>query len=162
MTSLLLPFRLPLRILPDAVHSIVLAGCFNHLMRGQSLPERLREMEGKSVCIHIRDADARIPLQIRNGRLSPAFTGDQQVIISGNLDDFWQLATGREDPDTLFFQRRLCIEGETETGVHIKNLIDALDYDWDAHFDAVLFPSLAAVAKQLRQQARILYREKKN
>jgi len=60
------------------------------------------------------------------------------VRIRGCYDDFWRLASRSEDPDTLFFQRRLTIEGETETGLMIKNLLDGLDYDWRAHVRAVL------------------------
>jgi predicted lipid carrier protein YhbT len=30
-----------------------------------------------------------------------------------------------EDPDTLFFQRRLVIEGDTELGLQVKNLMFA-------------------------------------
>ena len=150
MHTLLFPLQLPLRILPDTLHAAVLARCFNHLMRGQTLALRLGELEGKSIRIYVRDAQARLDFRIRNLHLQPAFQGQPDVTISGNLIDFWQLATRQEDPDTLFFRRTLDIEGETETGVHIKNLLDALDYDWDAHFDAVLFPALAVVAKQLR------------
>jgi predicted lipid carrier protein YhbT len=62
------------------------------------------------------------------------------------VEDYWQLATRREDPDTLFFSRRLCIEGDTETGVHVKNLLDALDYDWEAHFRDVLGAALGGAA----------------
>jgi predicted lipid carrier protein YhbT len=152
MHSLLFPLQLPLRILPDTLHAAVLARCFNHLMRGQTLALRLSEIEGKSIRIHIRDAQTRLDFRIHNTRLQPAFQGQPDVTISGNFIDFWQLATRQEDPDTLFFRRSLDIEGETETGVHIKNLLDALDYDWDAHFDAVLFPALAVVAKQLRMK----------
>ena len=32
-----------------------------------------------------------------------------------------------EDPDTLFFARRLTIEGDTELGLMVKNALDALD-----------------------------------
>jgi O2-independent ubiquinone biosynthesis accessory factor UbiT len=32
-----------------------------------------------------------------------------------------------EDPDTLFFQRRLVIEGDTELGLGVKNFLDGLD-----------------------------------
>lgn len=152
MHSLLLPLQLPLRILPDTVHAAVIACGFNHLLRGQALALRLGEIEGKSIAIHIRDAGARIHFRIRNRRLHPAAYTEADVTISGNFIDFWQLATRQEDPDTLFFRRRLSIEGETETGVHIKNLLDALEYDWDAHFDAVLSPALAAMAKQLRKK----------
>jgi len=53
--------------------------------------------------------------------------GVQDVTISGNLNEFILLAARKEDPDTLFFQRRLLIEGDTELGLEVKNLIDSLD-----------------------------------
>lgn len=54
-------------------------------------------------------------------------SGRHDVSISGNLNEFILLAARKEDPDTLFFQRRLLIEGDTELGLEVKNLIDALD-----------------------------------
>ena len=60
--------------------------------------------------------------------------------FKGKLEDFWLLATRREDPDTLFFNRRLAIEGDTETGLYVKNMLDALEFDWEAHLQAVLGP----------------------
>ena len=53
--------------------------------------------------------------------------GIEDVTISGNLNEFILLAARKEDPDTLFFQRRLLIEGDTELGLEVKNLIDSLD-----------------------------------
>jgi len=132
------PLLLPLRLIPDAVHATVLSRTLNHLLRGQLIAARLPEINGKAVCIHIKDALSRIYFEIENGRLHPAAPDRADVCISGNVADFWKLAARREDPDTLFFSRRLCIEGDTETGVHIKNLLDALDYDWESHFRAVL------------------------
>jgi predicted lipid carrier protein YhbT len=75
------------------------------------------------------------------------------VRISGKVEDYWQLATRREDPDTLFFSRRLCIEGDTATGVHVKNLLDALDYDWESHFRDVLGVNLGAITFAIVQRA---------
>ncbi|MFV3303907.1 ubiquinone anaerobic biosynthesis accessory factor UbiT [Pseudomonas sp. NY15181] len=51
------------------------------------------------------------------------------VTIRGNWRDFLLLAGRQEDPDTLFFRRRLVIEGDTELGLAVKNLIDSLDPD---------------------------------
>lgn len=51
------------------------------------------------------------------------------VTIRGSWRDFLLLAGRQEDPDTLFFQRRLVIEGDTELGLALKNLIDSLDPD---------------------------------
>lgn len=51
------------------------------------------------------------------------------VTIRGRWRDFLLLAARQEDPDTLFFRRRLVIEGDTELGLAVKNLIDSLDPD---------------------------------
>jgi len=51
------------------------------------------------------------------------------LVIRGNWREFLLLASRHEDPDTLFFRRRLTIEGDTELGLEIKNLIDSLDPD---------------------------------
>ena len=37
------------------------------------------------------------------------------------------MAARRRDPDTLFFQRRIVVEGDTELGLAVKNLLDSLD-----------------------------------
>ena len=57
--------------------------------------------------------------------LRPAF-GKPDVTIRASLRDYLALALRREDPDTLFFSRRLVIEGDTELGLEIKNALDAL------------------------------------
>ena len=147
------PLLLPLRLIPDAVHTELFTRVFNHLLRGQPLAARLPEIDGKSVCIHIRDAATELHFRIEQGRLRPATPGRADVRISGKVEDYWQLATRREDPDTLFFSRRLCIEGDTATGLHVKNLLDALDYDWEAHFRDILGAGLGAITFTVVQRA---------
>lgn len=137
LPQLLVP---PLRLLPDVVHRELFARVFNHLLRGQPLAARLPEINGRSVCLHIRDAGAELHFRVEQGRLRPSAPGPTDVRISGAVEDFWQLATRAEDPDTLFFNRRLAIEGDTETGLALKNLLDALEYDWRAHVAAVAGP----------------------
>ena len=124
------------------------------MLKGQSLTSRLNEIDGKSVSIHITDVPCKFHFCFQADRIKAAQLHRGDVTISGNLKGFLQLVTRRQDPDTLFFKRELNIEGETETGVHIKNLLDSLDYDWDAHFDAVLFPPLSAGAKEILQMVR--------
>jgi len=53
----------------------------------------------------------------------------EDVSFSANGDDLLLIAGRKEDPDTLFFQRKLKIEGDTELGLEVKNLIDAIDLD---------------------------------
>ncbi|TOG16093.1 ubiquinone anaerobic biosynthesis accessory factor UbiT, partial [Vibrio parahaemolyticus] len=53
----------------------------------------------------------------------------EDVSFSGNLNDLVLIAGRKEDPDTLFFQRRLSIEGDTELGLEVKNLMDSVDLE---------------------------------
>ncbi len=59
---------------------------------------------------------------VAHGRQTP-----HDVAIRACLRDFHALATHGEDPDTLFFQRRLRIEGDTALGLGIKNLLDGME-----------------------------------
>ncbi|MCD8513408.1 MAG: SCP2 sterol-binding domain-containing protein [Nitrincola sp.] len=51
-----------------------------------------------------------------------------EVTISGDLITFLQLARKEVDADGLFFQRKLLIEGDTELGLGVRNLLDGLDW----------------------------------
>lgn len=55
--------------------------------------------------------------------------GEADVCIRGGLKSFVFLAARKEDPDTLFFQRDLVIEGDTNIGLEVKNLLDSLDLE---------------------------------
>lgn len=63
--------------------------------------------------------------------------GRADVTIRGKLKSFILLASQKEDPDTLFFQRDLVIEGDTDLGLHLKNLLDA--FDWEGLAPEYLF-----------------------
>jgi predicted lipid carrier protein YhbT len=51
------------------------------------------------------------------------------VTFTATAEDFARLSLRLEDPDTLFFNRRLLIEGDTDLGLTLKNLLDAVDWD---------------------------------
>jgi len=139
----LLPLSLLLKGLPNAVHSALLARLFNHLLKGQYVADQLHALEGKRLAIAISDTGTELIFAITNGRLARAPGKPWDVRIKGRLEEFWLLATRSEDPDTLFFARRLNIEGETETGLYVKNLLDGMDFDWRLHVQAVAGPHLA-------------------
>jgi len=153
------PLRLLLRTLPDRLHSEVFARLFNHLLKGQYMAEQLDELEGKRLCLSITDSRCELLFVIRGERFVRQPKGDASaawdVRIAGRLEDFWLLVTRSEDPDTLFFHRRLILEGETETGLYIKNLLDALDFDWDAHFEAVLGTRLGPLAGRAARRLKL-------
>ncbi len=136
------PLSLLLRALPDSVHSELLSRLFNHLLRGQYMADQLHDLDAKRLAIRIKDTRTELLFRIQGNQLKrqPRRGSSQQwdVRISGNLADFWKLASRNEDPDTLFFNRSLAIEGETEAGLYLKNLLDALDFDLQRHLQVVL------------------------
>ncbi|MDR0933540.1 MAG: SCP2 sterol-binding domain-containing protein [Burkholderiaceae bacterium] len=72
-------------------------------------------------------------------------TDAPDLVISATAHDFMLLATRREDPDTLFFNRRLLMEGDTELGVLLKNALDALELDIPALVRSTPGRALAAL-----------------
>ncbi|BAU46947.1 sterol-binding protein [Sulfurifustis variabilis] len=140
------PLTLWLRAVPDRAHTAVLAAIFTHLLRGQPLRARLAELAGKRVRLEITDGGSVLDFEITPVGLRAAAGAEPHVRIRGRVEDFLALALRREDPDTLFFNRRLSLEGETEAGLHVKNLLDALEYDLEAHVRDVLGGAPARLA----------------
>ena len=90
--------------------------------------DALRGLDGKVVRIVVRDAGLAMTVRCRDVRFHPGFAGARaDVTIAASLADFVLLALREEDPDTLFFARRLTMEGDTETGLIVKNLLDSAD-----------------------------------
>ncbi len=135
-----------LRAVPDSVHTALISRLANHLLRGQALSRRLAPIEGSCLCLAISDTGNLWRFRVRGGRLRPQPASEPwDVCIQGELADFLLLATRGEDPDTLFFARRLSLEGDTETGLFVKNQLDALEFDWGAHVSAVAGPRAATM-----------------
>jgi predicted lipid carrier protein YhbT len=106
-------------------------GVFNRCTRSRGLEQTLTELEGKRIAIRATDLPLTLTLAVRGGRLEAApARATAHVTLRGRLIDLARLAARTEDPDTLFFQRRLSFEGETETGLAIKNALDALAWQW--------------------------------
>ncbi len=86
-------------------------------------------LQGRWLRIEVSDLGmawslTRDAVGLRLARESPV-----DVCIRGNWKEFLLLASRQEDPDTLFFRRRLVIEGDTDLGLAVKNLVDSLDSD---------------------------------
>jgi len=89
-------------------------------------------LQGKWLKISIIDLQLDWWLSFNEDQLIMAAPADnivEDVSFSANGDDLVLIAGRKQDPDTLFFQRRLKIEGDTELGLEVKNLIDAIDID---------------------------------
>lgn len=118
----------PLRLVPHPMQRLPLQLALEQVFRVSVAEGELEFLEGRCMAIEIVDAGWRWPIRLSQGRLQvlrrdhPA-----DVTIRGQSADFLAMAARFEDPDTLFFQRRLIIEGDTELGLGMKNFLDGLD-----------------------------------
>jgi len=89
----------------------------------------LEPLRGKTIAIEVRDLGVRVRLEYaRHGFRPYAGTQGTDVTIKAGVKDYLSLALRREDPDTLFFNRRLVITGDTDLGLIVKNALDAIDW----------------------------------
>jgi O2-independent ubiquinone biosynthesis accessory factor UbiT len=85
-------------------------------------------LEGRRVRLSVLDAGIAFDIAWRARGFVPVHgAGAPDLTIAATLHDLRLLATRQEDPDTLFFSRRLVMEGDTELGLLIKNTLDAID-----------------------------------
>jgi len=84
---------------------------------------------GKRFRVHVKDVGLSMYLSVHESGLRPEKAGPVDVTFTASAEDFARLSLRLEDPDTLFFNRRLLIEGDTDLGLTLKNLLDAVDWD---------------------------------
>lgn len=144
-----------LRVVPERLTTRMVTMTVNHVLRGQPITSRLHELSGRCFRLHVEDVPVTLTFEITADGLQ-ASPADPHVTMRGGLTDFVALALRREDPDALFFQRRLVVEGETETGLHLKNLLDGWEYDWSGHINSMLPQPLARLTLRAADAAHSL------
>jgi predicted lipid carrier protein YhbT len=121
---------LPGRYIPYALQKQVLSMVLNQAFREPLRHGELDFLADAKVRIKVTDLCIDWLIRVGNDEFTPLErTLKDDVCISGESVDFILLATRQADPDTLFFQRRIRIEGDTELGLGIKNTMDSIDWD---------------------------------
>ena len=121
---------LPGRIIPYSAQKPVLHLALNQAFREPLEAGELDFLEGRRIRIRITDASVDWLIEATAAGFEPVDReSEEDVCISGELIDFALLATRQVDHDTLFFQRRIRIEGDTELGLGVKNTMDSMDWD---------------------------------
>lgn len=127
------------RTLPFVVQQRCLLNVLHHVMRDLIDNDELDFLRERQVLIWISDADIRWSFGIKQQSLTISQSAQADTVIRGKLAAFILLASRRVDPDTLFFQRRLVIEGDTDLGLALKNVLDTLEPErLPGHLMAVL------------------------
>ncbi|MCE3262017.1 MAG: sterol-binding protein [Pseudoduganella sp.] len=99
------------------------------------LPEDVKQaLFARRLRLRVEDAGLAIDFSWQGKAFQMARHGDQpDLTIGACAHDLVLMARREEDPDTLFFCRRLILEGDTELGLLFKNTLDGLDasaLDW--------------------------------
>ena len=119
----------PVKLAPFALKRQVLEQVLSWQFRQALAEGELEFLEGRWLSIHVRDIGLLWYTSVVDGRLVVSQQADADVSFSAAASDLLMIAARKQDPDTLFFQRRLVIEGDTELGLYVKNLMDAIELE---------------------------------
>lgn len=119
----------PVKMTPFALKRQVLEQVLSWQFRQALADGELDFLEGRWLSIDVRDIGLRWFTSVNDGQLVVSNHADADVSFSADASDLLMIAARKQDPDTLFFQRRLVIEGDTELGLYVKNLMDAIELE---------------------------------
>lgn len=103
----------------------------NRIFRNSIDEGSLNFLQDRILHLQISDWPLEYRITLDGDQLVPGDANRQpDVRFGGNAKEFLLLGLGKEDPDTLFFQRRLQLEGDTELGLEIKNFLYTLGDDF--------------------------------
>lgn len=118
---------LPLRICPPPIQRHMLERILNRLLAAMIADGEFDFLAGRRLAIEVSDMRLRWVVTAGEDRLETV--GGQEAAdstIRGRALEFVLLASRLEDPDTLFFQRRLEVTGDTSIGLTTRNLLDRM------------------------------------
>lgn len=137
MSSFRIPaFTLPAPLARIAAHlpqrppTLALTTALNLALGRVLSREDLEPLTGRHLRMRVRDAGLTLDFTLGPRGFVPLGSGGEpDLTLTANVRDYIALALREEDPDTLFFGRRLLMEGATDLGLLVKNTLDAIDWD---------------------------------
>lgn len=122
--------RHPLKLVPFSLQQSLMERLLASVFKEAIADGDFEFLAGKWLKVEVLDLELCWFISEQDGKLVVARHCEQaDVCFSGTTNDLILIAGRKEDPDSLFFQRKLKIEGNTELGLEVKNLMDSLDLD---------------------------------
>lgn len=117
-----------LRLLRPALQHRLLERVMAHVLAAPIADGALDFMQDRRLGIDVSDLDLHWVIELHGSRL---IVGNAQpdACVRGSVTDLLLLASRLEDADTLFFQRRLVVTGDTELSLTARNLLDRLPWE---------------------------------
>ncbi|WP_246792714.1 ubiquinone anaerobic biosynthesis accessory factor UbiT [Burkholderia perseverans] len=162
---LLPPLRRGLALLPVRPPATVLCLLLDRHLLPQLDSDARTRIAGRRYVIEVSDLGIMIGLTLGDGgfrvassvsNASPGASAEgaaPEIRIVATSRDFIRLAAREVDADTLFFNRRLVIQGETELALIVRNAIDAIDFG-ATRSGTMLHDVLRRVARRLAPEPR--------
>lgn len=138
--------RTPLSLVPFKLKAELLSRLLQLVLKQQADDDELTFLSGRWVAINVEDMGLAFEVSF-NEKWLVRPRGDAEVVFSGESKELILVAAAKEDPDTLFFQRRLSIEGDTELGLEVKNLLLSIEFE---SMPAPIRQSIETLAKTLQ------------
>ena len=122
--------RLPVALIPFAIKKPAMVFMLQRIFKEALADGDFEFLEGRFLKVSVNELKLSCFITLKQGQLMVLEQSDVcDVSFAAGLNDLILIAGRKEDPDSLFFQRRLRIEGDTELGLEVKNLMDSLDLD---------------------------------
>ena len=116
-------------MLPSLPPRFALVKTLNLMLARGLLPADMSLFDGKKFEIDVLDAGIKVRFSSNAEKfLTAEFQDAPDLRLAANSVDFMRMILREEDPDTLFFKRKLQIEGDTELGLITKNLLDSVEW----------------------------------
>ncbi|MBF0621479.1 MAG: SCP2 sterol-binding domain-containing protein [Magnetococcales bacterium] len=147
----------PLKIIPQPMTAVSLGIILNVFFKhNPDLMERMSELADKVFQFDVFDLEQDYYMLVDHDgavRIHTYSDSMPNVTMAGKSDAFIALLFQTEDPDSLFFSRKLELSGETDTGLLFKNILDNVDIDWDKELKQVFTPLMGGVLARMLRKA---------
>lgn len=117
-----------LRAFPPPLQRQVLEQAMARVLAAPLRSGALAFLQDRRLGIEIADLRLRWVVTLDQDRLR-AIEEEAEATVRGSVTDLLLLAGRLEDADTLFFQRRLELTGDTELGLTARNLLERLPWE---------------------------------
>jgi predicted lipid carrier protein YhbT/chorismate mutase len=117
-----------LRTCPPALQHRLLERAMARVLAVPLASGALAFLQGRHLGIEVTDLALRWVVTLDGDRLR-AVGLPAEACVRGTATDLLLLAGRLEDADTLFFQRRLVLTGDTELGLTARNLLERLPWE---------------------------------
>ncbi|MBI5643214.1 MAG: SCP2 sterol-binding domain-containing protein [Deltaproteobacteria bacterium] len=121
--------NLPLKAMPLWVEAIGVGVFIANIVESHpNFKARLKEIDDKLFLFEAKDIRKKFYLHIKDQEIKvvPHAVRAPDVEMRGEVSVLVDVLTGKEDPDTVFFSRKLEISGDTASAIHFKNILAAL------------------------------------